>query len=355
VSHRLPMLSERTASLETCGYCPKLCRAACPVSDAEPRDSLTPWGKMSLAWFTLREDIEADRDVAATSWACTGCMACRDRCDHKNDVRLTLNAARAHMTDAGLAPEGATRVVRGFPELEARTRQANLELKKLPGVRADAEIALLLGCSYSRDLPEEARAAIRIVTKLFGPVRLVDGCCGAPLRDAGDVLGSARAFDAIAGQVSSQKRLIVVDPGCAITLEELRPEPLVKSAAAELRRFGRLGERKVRWHDPCQLGRGLGCYDEPRLLLARLLGRSADEFPRARGDARCSGAGGLLPVTMPEVARDIARRRLEEHRDEGGGTIVTGCASSVRKLRAAGGEVIDLVTLLAQSLDAVDG
>lgn len=349
------MLSERTASLETCGYCPKLCRAACPVSDSEPRDSLTPWGKMSLAWFTLRENIPADRDVAATSWACTGCMACREKCDHKNDVRLTLNSSRAHMTEAGLAPEGAARVVREFPNLLARTKQANLGLGSAPGVRPDAEVALLLGCSYSRDLPDEARAAVRVATALFGSVRLVEGCCGAPLRDAGDPLASARAFDAIAGQVVSAKRLVVLDPGCAVTLAELRPEPLVKVAASSLGRFARLGERQIRWHDPCQLGRGLGCYDEPRALLGRMFGKAADEFPRSRGEARCSGAGGLLPVTMPEVAHDIARRRLEEHRDRGGGTIVTACASSVRKLRAAGGEVIDLMTLLAQSLDARDG
>src|SRR5690242_20582094 len=91
----LPLLDEQTAALETCGYCPKLCRAACPVSDAEPRDSLTPWGKMSMAWLAQRGDVEADSDLAATAWACTGCYACRERCDHRNEVAHTLGMARA--------------------------------------------------------------------------------------------------------------------------------------------------------------------------------------------------------------------------------------------------------------------
>lgn len=354
-SLRLPMLGERTASLETCGYCPKLCRAACPVSDAEPRESLTPWGKMSLAWFALRKDLEPDRELAATSWACTGCMACRSRCDHRNDVALTLGAARAHMHGQGLAPEAALGVIRRFQSIEASTREATQRFKTLPGVRPDADTALLVGCSYARDLPEEARAAIRVVTALSGSVRLVEGCCGAPLRDAGDRAGFARCQAAISDQVSSAKRFIVVDPGCATSLGELSPEPLVKLAVAELGRFRHLGERKVRWHDPCQLGRGLGCFDEPRALLSRVLGRPPSEFARSREEARCAGAGGLLPVTMPAVSSTIAERLLDEHRDLGGGTVVTACASSVRKLRARGGEVLDLVTLLAQSLDAVDG
>jgi Fe-S oxidoreductase len=310
---------------------------------------------MSLSWFSLRKNLEPDRDLAATSWACTGCMGCRERCDHRNDVALTLGASRAHMHDLGLAPEAALEVVRRFDAMQESTRAACRKLQQLPGVRGDADTALLVGCSYARDLPEEAAAAIRVAGALAGAVRLVEGCCGAPLRDAGDRAGFSARVDAIAAQVRSAKRFIVVDPGCATTLNELMPEPLVKVAAAELGRFRHLSDRRVRWHDPCHLGRGLGCYDEPRALLSRLLGRAPLEFPRNRRDARCSGAGGLLPVTMPAVARSIAARRMEEHRDGGAGTLVTACASSVRKLRAEGGEVIDLVTLLAQSLDAVDG
>ncbi len=353
---RLPMLAERAASLETCGYCPKLCRAACPVSDAEPKDSLTPWGKMSLAWFALRGSVVPDADLAATSWACTGCMACRERCDHKNEVAVTLGAARAHMNDAGLLPESISRVAGRFEALLSATAKANQSLSALPGVRPDGETALLLGCSYSRDLPEEARSAIAVVTHLFGGVRLVDGCCGAPLLHAGDRRGFSDAFARIQSAVGSARRFIVVDPGCAKVLEPLDPSPLGKIAADKLGRFGRIGSgKKLRWHDPCQLGRGLGCYDEPRALLTRVLGRAPAEFARTRQDARCSGGGGLLPVSMPTAARSIAERRVEEHRELGGGVIVTGCASSVRQFRKAGADVLDLVTLLAQSLDAVNG
>src|SRR5438552_11655851 len=92
---RLPTLEARKAILEKCVFCPKLCRSACPVSNAEPRETITPWGKMSSAWYVASEAVAAEPAHAAPAWACTGCFACRESCDHKNDVAGTLLDARA--------------------------------------------------------------------------------------------------------------------------------------------------------------------------------------------------------------------------------------------------------------------
>jgi len=59
-ARRLPLLEARRAELELCAYCPKLCRAACPVSNAEPREVLIPWGKMTTAYFMARGMAPAD-------------------------------------------------------------------------------------------------------------------------------------------------------------------------------------------------------------------------------------------------------------------------------------------------------
>jgi Fe-S oxidoreductase len=138
------------------------------------------------------------------------------------------------------------------------------------------------------------------------------------------------------------------------------PVPVVhfsEVAAREVRRLGRLdgglGDGPVRWHDPCQLGRGLGIYDAPRKVLSRALGRAPDEFERHHEDSRCAGAGGLLPITMPDVAREIAEQRLSDHARSGGGTIVTACASSLRAFQRSGqGMVLDLATVVMRALDA---
>src|SRR6516164_3523561 len=99
----LPILEPRRAALEKCVFCPKLCRSACPVSNAEPRETITPWGKMSSAYYVANESVPASRSHAAPAWACTGCFACRESCDHKNDVTGTLLAARAALAAVGTA------------------------------------------------------------------------------------------------------------------------------------------------------------------------------------------------------------------------------------------------------------
>jgi dimethylglycine catabolism B len=367
---RLPTLAERQNTLEKCVFCPKLCRSACPVSNAEPRETLTPWGKMSSTYFAARGDVALEESFARPAWACTGCFACRDSCDHQNDVAGTLLAARAAFVGASVAPEGARRTIARFEAHRDATGRGIQALSAHPAVRSEARDALLIGCGYVRGAPSEARDAIDAATALIrGPVALVDSCCGLPLLLGGDAPGFRRQAESLAKQVKRAERVLVADAGCALALRVRYPEHgvkiepqvelLVERAGAELGSLGAVAGTKgaprespagpVRWHDPCQLGRGLGVYEAPRAVLTRALGRAPEEFDTRRETGTCSGGGGLLPVTMPETARAIAETRLGEHARAGGGRIVTACASSLLAMRKAGGAVDDLVTWIARA------
>jgi Fe-S oxidoreductase len=237
---------------------------------------------------------------------------------------------------------------------EARVRSRALEAEA--GIEPGAKTALLLGCTYLRHETTAARDALRATVALLGSVRLLEGCCGAPLYWAGDSAGFAAAKAGIGRGLEGATRFVAVDPGCALLLRELGATTLVEVAARELRKLGRLPElgdaAPVRFQDSCQLGRGLGLYDPPRLLLARALGRAPDEFGWRREHATCTGAGGLLPAVMPETSASIADARLAEHAGLGGGTIVTACAAGLRHLRSRGARVIDLHTVIRKAIDA---
>ena len=368
----LPLLEPRRGELEKCVFCPKLCRSACPVSNAQPRETVTPWGKMSLAWMAAHGDVPHDAAHAAPAWACTGCFACREWCDHRNPVAEVLLDARDALRGRQSAPEAAVRTLRGFATRESRTRAAAHRLLASPGVESKAATALLIGCAYLRGAPREARHALEAANALCnGPVAIVDGCCGLPLRLAGDREAFSRHARKVRDRLRGFSRIVVVDAGCAMALCRLyepagarlpaKPELLVEIAARALARLAPLGRqpdgRPVRWHDPCQLGRGLGAYDAPRSVLARILGRPPDEFHERRELSECAGSGGLLPSTMPEVARAIADARLSAHAMAGGGRVVTACASSLRALRirsrGSGVAVDDLVTWIAHAVRPV--
>ena len=348
--HSLPLLAERQDELSKCAYCPKLCRATCVVSEALPREALTPWGKMTNAFDAERSGV-LDAERAELAWACSNCFRCREACDHRNPVTETLNDARADYLALGQAPAAVAALLERQPELAAEHQVALTELARTPGVSADAPTALLLGCRYVRVFGHEARAAIRLAARLVGPVRLVDGCCGAWQRAAGARVAADTARERLAAALGDSKRLLVYDPRCALELRALSPTTLVELAARHLERFEpvRSTADSFRYHDSCALGRGLGLYDEPRALLSRVVGTPL-ELETQREQARCSGGGGILPVSMPKVAQAAAQRLAVEHERLGGGTLVTGCASSLSQLRRAGTKAVDLITLLESAL-----
>jgi len=363
---RLPMLEPRRDALEKCVFCPKLCRSACPVSNADTRETVTPWGKMSLAYFNAHGDVPRDASYAQPAWACTGCMACRESCDHRNDVASTLYDARAALHENGVSPEGARRTILRFAAHAEANRQAVRDLAAHPAARRGARDMVLVGCGYARGAAEEARDAVSALAGLLeAPVAPVEACCGLPLLMAGDAAGFLLQARQLAEETRGAERLFVVDAGCAMALRVrypragvtlgAAPELLVERAARELGALARAGHDDlagpVRYHDPCQLARGLGITDAPRAVLSRILGRAPDEFVARGPKGACSGAGGLLPSTMPEVAQEIARTRLAEHASEGGGRVVTACASSLLQLRkGGGGPVDDLVRWIARAV-----
>jgi dimethylglycine catabolism B len=346
---RLTVLDERRAALETCGYCPKLCRTSCPVSEVEGSEALIPWGKMTMTWYAARGDIAADRDVAALPWACTGCLACREHCAHENPVAPTLVAARAVYHGQRLAPAGSEAVLaRDVARRERLRRRA----RGLGGSTPGAPTALLIGCGYLGTRGSEAQDAVRAARGLFGSVDVLHGCCGLAAKEAGDPARASELGGSLLRDLAGRE-LVVADAGCAAQLRDAGAVTLAEAAAARLSRLGRVQrlEGTVRWHDPCRLARGLGVIDEPRAVLGRALGAPPAEFERRGLLGACSGAGGLLPFTMPKTARAIARERLLEHERLGGGTLVTGCATSLGWLRAQRAPVVDLASVIAWSLE----
>lgn len=347
----LVLLDARRAELETCTYCPKLCRAACPVSTAETSDTLTPWGKMRGTYAVGRGEAPPSPAYAELAWACTGCFACREQCDHRNPVVQTLFEARAEFAARGVAPASSERSRERFQLRLERVRSRVAELERTSDLGTNAPVALLLGCQYALGFPDVAREAIQSAQALFGPIRLIGECCGYPLDAAGDLQGARLSRQRLLRRIAGAMRVIAVDSGCAYALASLGVEPFARAADAALGSAGGepvLGDMPLRYHDSCLLGRGLGVYDAPRSLIGRASSRGVQEFFWRREQARCSGAGGLLPLTRPVASAAIARTRLEEHERLGGGTVVTACAQALRRFRASGASVLDLVSVVAR-------
>ncbi len=347
----LPVARERHAELETCAYCPRLCRAACPVSNADPREALTPYGKMTSL---LSRHDDASNMLA---FACTGCGACTTACRHQNPVGQVLIEGRASLAAVGRAPEVAETIAREHPSRVVRQNKVLDELRADASHSALSSTGLLLGCPALRADPESARRVLRVSAELAGePVRLVSECCGAVPELAGDPSGADMARERLGRELQGVRRLLVLDPGCLRSVAGERDdlaggaEPLSLFAwaagkSSELRRVAEPGVR-YGYQAPCW-ARGTAAEPAAAVLLERLLGQQYVTLPPG-----CSGGGSLLPLTYPETSRKIAEGRLAEFREHEVDVVVTACASGKRRFDDAKRDVkvVELSTLLWQGL-----
>lgn len=348
------------ASAELCEFCPKMCRFACPVSEAEPREKLTPWGKVSLAALTTLAGTPPDPSAAQAFAGCTGCLRCQRYCAHENDVPTTLYAARAAAVRAQSAPSAWTQVAARFLAAghaeDADLAGALAALHEEERVRPQADRAgaappggrplLFAGCDALAAGGAAARDALAAARGLGAPLELAPAgalCCGLKAVEAGHPeLFAAQARKTLAllapppPPAPSRRRaepapvaLVFLSPACARAVRgrwaaagALLPagstvEHVTTYLARALEARPDLRSRKklagpVAWHDPCELARGLDETEAPRALLAAAVEGGAREPLRCGADTSCCGAGGLLPRTLPAVAAAVADGRRAE-------------------------------------------
>ena len=330
---------------------------------------------MTSLHHVAEENLPLEPSYAATWYACTGCMRCRTFCDHGNEVASALYAGRAESVRARVEPAAARGVIARHAAREARAIAAAREALEGNGDAASrasrtAPVAFVPGCTGPVVAPDDARATLDAVRAIDGrEVRVAaPSCCGLPLLEAGDRDGFMRAARRLLEDLRGAELAVFADPGCLHAMKRIAPSfgvapppgaelvHAVELAADRLARVGRLGESLVAsdapilYHDACRLGRGLGTYDPPRLVLTRLLGRAPDEMHQNRDRAECSGAGGQLPRTDPEAAAAIADERLAGAARDGRSVVVTACPAATRAFRKRGARAHDLMALVGETI-----
>jgi Fe-S oxidoreductase len=364
----LRVLSAERAQLDSCTYCPKLCRFTCPVAEATGREALTPWGKMSEAFLVERRARPPDAALATAAYACSGCGRCGTFCRNHVDVPDTLSVARAVAVESGAAPLGIQALLEKFRRdgspvgpVEAALQMSGAEVAS----PSQTEV-FFPGCVALAREPSDVLAAQAVGRELSSrlPVaRAADRCCGYPLFGAGDLTGFKAQARRVAARLTSVGKLIVGDPGCAHTFRNLYPKagvklhcdvvPLAEHLALSLPKLGARAplRQRVTFHDPCHLARSLDCTEPPRLLLRRAV-KELVEPAHSGAETLCSGGGGAMPWSMPEVAGAMAQVRADELA-EAAPLVVTACPTSKRALQRRGVKVRDLAAVVASWLGVV--
>ncbi len=82
---------------------------------------------------------------------------------------------------------------------------------------------------------------------------------------------------------------------------------------------------RVTYHDPCQIARQGGVYEEPRHILSRLTDDFVEMTPNRQANWCCGGGGGLVAMGEKDFRMMSARVKADQVRATGAEVLVTAC------------------------------
>jgi heterodisulfide reductase subunit D len=395
VAERVALAGEFLEEWRNAGYScyssgHKFCREVCPVVQVTRDEAHTPTAFHANVVAMDKGHLGIE-DVAEDYVHCTMCGACELRCPNtlftgdfyrfRTRTVDLVKAMRGLAVESGIEQPGwkewteLTDRYRSEPVLNGGpvTQERVADWADGLDIPVGGHTLLFCDCEAAFHRTSVPRAVARVLEHAgieFGLMR-EQWCCGGPAAEMG-YAEQARRFaehNVADWRAVGAKRIVVLDPHDYITFTEDYPSyfgedfdfeiVLVVELVAELIREGKLEltrpiERVATYHDACRLNKRKGIHKEPRDILRAIPGLTFKDVDHVTQWSYCSGAGAGFAIERPEIAAEIARRRIGKAAELEVDTLVSACPWSERPLdeqgRGQGVEVYDLMELVAESL-----
>ncbi len=318
-----------------CGRCQEACPAYNAGRELSPRKVINSIKEL----LTDTSEVIVNGHVSENSiWSCVNCYACVEECPaHINHVDYMLDLRRYLVgegrideqkisiltnLDRNLNPYGVPsyKRVEWLSELDAPIVEQN----------PDFEYLYWIGCAGSID--PRARNVTKAMIKILNSAGVnyailgeLEGCSGEIAKRIGEegrfqqiALGNIEVFENY-----GVKKIITHCPHCYNVFKYEYPDlggnyevihhtQLIRELISDgkLKLKGSFSD-VVSYHDPCNLGRINGIYEEPRDVLS-MIGAKLKEAERSRDRSFCcGGGGGNAFYSVPEDVK-ISQLRLRD-------------------------------------------
>ena len=225
------------------------------------------------------------------------------------------------------------------------------------GVKSPAyTVSFFAGCAVDFIYPEQAEAMIKLVKNWSGKVMFPESqsCCGLPALMAAEEETAAKLawqnYEAF--QNTSSDHILTICASCASHIKHYYPKVasqagisktdmaifvekvidfssfMVNVLKVSAEAFA-TGDKKVAYHAPCHLCRGLAVTEEPR----KLIEMSGLTYVPSADEEVCCGFGGSYSVDFPEISAEILGQKLDNVTQSHADILVTDCPGCVLQLR----------------------
>jgi len=358
-----------------CGLCAEACLFYTETGDPQytPIYKLEPlrrvWQQEYTALGRLKKLIglaKAVTDEELAAWeplvydSCTMCGRCTMVCPVGNDITYMIRKMREGMAVSGHAPEGlvtaTTRAITSGSPAGVKWVTVQAQIKRMEKqfglpIPVDVEGAHYLVLMSSWEIlnyPEYLGAVGRIFKQAGRSWTLASDAYEAT--NSGIQIGVADLAKVLVGRiVTAAERLkvkCVISPECGHAYMAIRWDGAnlmgraftfevkhILEVLDDLRREGKLKLKgsidvPLTYHDPCQISRRGGVYEQPRTLLRELAPNFREMKDTGVMNWCCGGGGGVGANERAEGLKiTVFKRKKAQIEETGVKTMVTACAN----------------------------
>ncbi|MFH1242972.1 MAG: (Fe-S)-binding protein [Pseudomonadota bacterium] len=344
---------DEVAKCNRCGFC----LPSCPIYLAEGKESATPRGRNAITRSVIEGRLDWSPEIEDAIFSCLGCGACTAACFPKVETKQLVLRDRQCLVGEGLYPKIADRVARFLEESHNISDEENAErgewqelIKGMPEhalEKEHANVVFFVGCVASffpmaQNIPANMARIMEQAKLDFTILGGEEWCCGFPLIGAGmpDKVSKLVEHNLDKVRQVGAKEIVFTCPSCYYTWKQLYACDLKLYHATQMLdrviQEGRIHLKQINatvaYHDPCDLGRNSGIFEEPRRVLKAIPGIKLVELPNNRQMARCCGGGGNLEMVNPELSGKVAQMRIDEIMETGADLVVSSCQQCLRTL-----------------------
>ena len=258
--------------------------------------------------------------------------------------------------------------------LNSRAKRRNIpnegRFKYIKGIdrsSGNGRIGYFTGCMTSLT-PNTQRSMEQIFNAASEDVWYADReggvCCGRPLMLSGET-DAARKMVAYNTDLIRKHEITTLVTSCPICLrvfresyhldgiEVLHHSEYIERIIAYGKLHLRLTTESYTYHDPCELGRGLGIYEAPRNVISAV--GNLREAKHNRERSLCCGSSLANTVITDAQQQTIAKRMTAELESTGCNTIATSCPLCNKTIaREASTRVEDIAEIIAKNITSAN-
>lgn len=322
------------------------CTSVCPVSQFNK--GFSPRVLVNRTIRYASDELLSDKNI----WACLTCAMCDLRCpvdikyiDLTQETRLEAQKlGEDALCSHGGAVQSMMRIM-----AESRLKQNRMDwIEPHFKIAEKGEVLYFVGCLPYFDVlfsdigvhtARDARSALKIFNYLeITPVIMPqERCCGHDLLWSGDLDNFKRLAAHNINEIkkTGAKKVVFTCPEGYRTFKLDYPkyfkvdfevqhitELLADGLAQGKLKFKEVN-KKITFQDSCRLGRHLGIYEPPRVLLKAIPGVQLIEMPRNRQRAICCGVSAWMTCSF--YSKKIQNLRLKEAKDTGAELFLLSC------------------------------